>query len=86
MRASADRITKTPNVCGGRACIRGHRIPVWVLERYRQFGQSDGDILRAYPSLTSGDLEAAREYAAAHAIEIERDIQENEAGEEGLVE
>ena len=80
------RITIDPDVRFGKPCIRGHRIPVWVLERYRQLGQSNADILRAYPSLTPADLKAAWEYVKAHANEIDRDIRENEAGEEGLVE
>ena len=85
MPAATDRITKTEGVCGGDACIRGHRIPVWVLVGYRRLGTSDADLLRNYPSLSPADLEAAWEYAAANAEEIERAIRENEEGEEGLV-
>jgi uncharacterized protein (DUF433 family) len=86
MPATTERITKTPGVCGGDACIRGHRIPVWVLEGYRRLGKSDADLLRAYPSLTAADLQAAWEYAAANVEEIDRAIRENEEGDEGLVE
>jgi uncharacterized protein (DUF433 family) len=86
MPATTDRITKRPDICGGDACIRGHRIPVWVLVGYRQFGLSDAEILHAYPSLTACDLEAAWEYADGHAEEIACAIRENEAGEAGLVE
>jgi uncharacterized protein (DUF433 family) len=86
MPASSDRITKTPGVQGGDACIRGHRIPVWVLVGYRRLGKSDADLLRDYPSLTPADLEAAWEYAAANPDEIDNAIRENEEGEEGLVE
>jgi uncharacterized protein (DUF433 family) len=86
MPATSDRITKTPGVCGGDACIRGHRIPVWVLVGYRRLNQSDTDLLRAYPSLTPADLRAAWEYAVANPEEIDRTIRENEEGEEGLVE
>lgn len=78
-------ITKDPTRCGGDACIRGTRIPVWVLVNYRRLGGSDADLLRDYPSLTPADLEAAWEYAA-NAEEIDRVIRENEEGEEGLVE
>jgi uncharacterized protein (DUF433 family) len=52
----------------------------------RRLGSSDAEILRCYPSLQSADLEAAWEYAAGNAAEIERAIQENEEGDEGLVE
>jgi uncharacterized protein (DUF433 family) len=86
MPATIERITKTPGVCGGDACIRGHRIPVWVLVNYRRLGGGDAVLLRDYPSLTAADLEAAWEYAGAHAEEIERAIRENEEGEDGLVE
>jgi len=81
MPATTDHITKTPGVCGGDACIRGHRIPVWVLVGYRRLGRSDADLLRDYPSLTRADLEAAWEYAAANPDEIDRALQENEEGE-----
>ncbi len=86
MPAMTDRIVKTPGVCGGDACIRGHRIPVWVLAGYRQLGKSDAELLRDYPSLVPADLDAAWEYAAANPQEIDRAIRENEEGEEGLVE
>jgi uncharacterized protein (DUF433 family) len=86
MATITDRITKTPDICGGDACIRGHRIPVWVLVGYRQLGLNDAEVLRNYPSLTVTDLEAAWEYAAAHPEEIKQAIRENEEGEECLVE
>ncbi len=86
MPTTTDRITKTPGICGGRACIRGHRIPVWVLVGYRELGQSNAEILRGYPTLTTADLEAAWEYAAISAEEIERDIRQNEEGDPGFVE
>jgi uncharacterized protein (DUF433 family) len=86
MSVTIDRITKTPGVCGGDACIRGHRIPVWLLVGYRQLGKSDADLLGDYPQLTAADLQGAWEYAAANPKEIDDDIRANEAGEEGLVE
>jgi uncharacterized protein (DUF433 family) len=85
MPATTERITKSPAICGGDACIRGHRIPVWGLVNYRRLGASDADILRAYPALTPRDLEAAWEYATTHADEIDRAISENERGKEGFV-
>jgi uncharacterized protein (DUF433 family) len=86
MPTTTDRITKTADVCGGDACIRGSRIPVWALVNYRRLAGGEADILLAYPSLTPADLEAAWEYAAVHTDEIDRSIRENEAGEEGFVE
>jgi uncharacterized protein (DUF433 family) len=86
MPSTTERITKTAGICGGRACIRGHRIPVWVLVGYRELGRNDDEILRSYPSLTPADLEAAWDFAAVNAAEIERDIRENEDGDPGFVE
>ena len=86
MPATVRWISKKPDRCGGDACLRDTRITVWGLVNYRRLGASDADILQAYPGLTAADLEAAWEYAAAHAEEIDRDIRENEAGEEGFVE
>jgi len=83
---ATERIIKNPEVCGGDACTRGHRIPVWLLVNFRRLGGSAEEILHAYPSLTRADLDDAWEYAAAHAREIDRAIQENEAGDEGLAE
>ena len=76
----AERVTKTPDICGGRACIEGHRIPVWVLAAYRQMGKSNAELLTYYPQLTEVDLAAAWEYADAHPDEIDRDTRENEEG------
>ena len=86
MPATASWISKKPDRCGGDACIRETRIPVWVLVNYRRLGASDADILGAYPGLTPSDLEAARDYAAANREEIDRAIRENEEGEAGFVE
>jgi uncharacterized protein (DUF433 family) len=86
MQTTKSRITKTPGVCGGDACVEGHRIPVWVLVGYRQLGRTDAELLRDYPTLTTADLKSAWEYAAANPNEIHRAIKENEEGESGIVE
>ena len=71
-------IVATPGVCGGSARIIRTRIPVWVLERMRQLGVSEIDILRSYPTLRAVDLVQAWSYASHHASEIEQTIRENE--------
>jgi len=75
-------IRKTPGVCGGDACIRFTRIPVWLLVEYRRIGTSDQTLLEAYPdSLTQTDLDASWAYFAAHPQEIERNIWENQVSD-----
>ncbi|MBW3623459.1 MAG: DUF433 domain-containing protein [Armatimonadetes bacterium] len=71
------RIFCIPGVCGGKPCIAGTRIPVWVLEHFRRSGASDAEILKAYPSLTAGDLVAAWQYAHIHEKEINTQIKQN---------
>ena len=85
MATMIERIAKTADICGGNACVRGQRIPVWVLANFRRLGGSEDDVLRAYPSLGPADLQAAWEYTAAHPDEIDRAIRDNESGEAGLV-
>ena len=82
MPATASWISKKADRCGGDACVRDTRIPVWVIEGYRRLGASDAEILVAYPSLSLPDLEAAWAYVAANVEEIDRAIRENEEGEE----
>lgn len=72
-------ISKTPGVCGGDACVRDTRVPVWVLEGYRRKGLTVAQLLHAYPGLSTEDLGHAFEYAADHADEIEEALRDNEA-------
>jgi uncharacterized protein (DUF433 family) len=59
-----DRITFDPQVMGGRACIRGMRIPVSVIVGQVAHGASVEEILQGYPDLESEDIRQALEYAA----------------------
>jgi uncharacterized protein (DUF433 family) len=71
-------VQKTPNVCGGDACIRNSRITVHGLVHYRQLGLSDQRILEVIPGLTQDDLAAAWDYYSCHPAEIEEAIRLNE--------
>ncbi len=59
-----DRITFNPEIMGGRACIRGMRIPVSVIVRQIAHGATVEEILRGYPDLQREDIQQAIEYAA----------------------
>ena len=78
MSTATDRITKTPGVCGGNACILGTRITVWGLVARRKLGLADAAIMERVQGLTQADLEAAWQYAATHSEEIEEAIRRNE--------
>lgn len=62
--AEFDRITFDPQTMGGRACIRGMRIPVSVIIGQIAHGASVEEILADYPDLEPEDIKQALEYAA----------------------
>ena len=59
-----DRITFDPHVMGGRACIRGMRIPVSVVVSQVAHGADFNEILADYPDLEREDIQQALQYAA----------------------
>jgi uncharacterized protein (DUF433 family) len=59
-----DRITFDPKIMGGRACIRGMRIPVSVIIGQIAHGATVSEVLSDYPDLEPGDVQQALEYAA----------------------
>lgn len=64
-----DRITTDPQVCHGKACIKGTRIMVSVILDNLAANVSTAEILQNYPSLTVEDINAAVAYAAELARE-----------------
>jgi type III restriction enzyme len=70
-------VQKTPNVCGGNACIRNTRITVWGLVEWRKIGLSDERILEIIQGLTPEDLAIAWEYYREHQAEIDEEIRLN---------
>ena len=58
------RITFDPKIMGGRACIRGMRIPVSVIVSQFAHGAAQEEILNDYPDLEPEDLREALGYAA----------------------
>ena len=59
-----NRITFDPLIMGGRACIRGMRIPVSVIVGQIAHGASFEEIVKDYPDLEIQDIQQAIEYAA----------------------
>ena len=59
-----DRITFQPEILGGRACIRGMRIPVSLILGQIAHGATHEEILEQYPDLETADIQQALEYAA----------------------
>lgn len=86
MATTTTWISKQPGRAGGEACVRDTRITVWGLESHRRLGLGDDEIISSIPGLTQADLEAAWEYVVSHRREIDAAIQDNEAGQGGIVE
>ena len=78
LAATKSWVQKTPNVCGGDACIRNTRISVHGIVHYRQLGFSDQRLPELIQGLTREDLIAAWDYYDSHAPEIEEAIRLNE--------
>jgi len=64
-----DYISTDPNICHGKACITGTRIPASVVLENLATGLPEGEIIRSYPALTGDAIRAATAYAAALARE-----------------
>ena len=60
-----ERIVSDPEVMLGKACIKGTRIPVELILRCLDRGQSVDDVVEAFPGLTREDVRAARSWARA---------------------
>jgi uncharacterized protein (DUF433 family) len=65
----SERISVDPNICHGKACIRGTRVMVSVVLDNLAAGLGAAEIVRSYPSLQPDDVAAAIAYAAELARE-----------------
>lgn len=68
---SLERITHDPAVMGGKPCIRGMRVTVGTIMGLLAAGQSEDQILAAYPYLEPDDVRAALTYTAWRTQETE---------------
>ena len=64
-----DYIVIDPEICHGRACIRGIRVMVSVILDNVAAGSSTTEIIKNYPSITPEAIQAAIAYAAELARE-----------------
>jgi uncharacterized protein (DUF433 family) len=74
-----DRISQTPGVLGGDACIRDTRIAVWTLVQLKILGRSEEQLIADFPGLTALDMTAAWDYYRAHTTEIDHAIADEQA-------
>lgn len=58
-------VTMDPDVCAGRPCFAGHRVPIATALSRLDAGESLAEIQCDYPWLTGDHIAAARAYAAS---------------------
>ena len=62
--ALLERISIDPEVCGGRPCVRGHRIWVSLVLDLLAGGMPVAELLAEYPTLEEADIRACIAYGA----------------------
>lgn len=63
------RIEAKTSVMMGKPCVKGTRIPVYLLLERLAAGESAEQLLAAYPQLADDDLRACLQYAATLAAD-----------------
>lgn len=63
-----ERIIFVPKIMGGRACIRGTRIPVSIIVGQIAHGASFEEILEGYPDLEREDIQDALKIAGQFGV------------------
>jgi uncharacterized protein (DUF433 family) len=83
-KSTEDRITRSPEVCGGKACIAGHRVRVLDVVVWREHqGMTPDEIVSHIPTITLADVHAALAYYFDHIDEIQQEMRaEREFSEE----
>jgi uncharacterized protein (DUF433 family) len=72
-------IEKTPGICGGRACIAGHRIRVQdIVVWHEKRGYSPDEIVDMFPGISLADVYAALTYYFDNRQEIEVEFRKSD--------
>ena len=76
----SEHIEITPNICGGKPRITGHRIKVQdIVIWHERMGMSPDEIIYHHPTITLADVYAALAYYHDHKEEIRGEIESGEA-------
>jgi uncharacterized protein (DUF433 family) len=78
--STKDRISRTPGVCGGKACIAGHRVRVLdIVVWHEHQGMTADEIVSHVPTITLGDVHAALAYYFDHIEEVQEEMRAERA-------
>jgi uncharacterized protein (DUF433 family) len=64
-----ERISVNPEICHGKACIKGTRVMVSIILDNLAEGIEVEEIMKNYPALNKEDIQASLEYASVLAKE-----------------
>jgi len=59
------RIAINKEICHGKPCIKGTRIPVYLILEMIEYGLSFEQVLEEYPHITKEDIQACLKFAKA---------------------
>ena len=72
-------IERTPGVCGGKACITGHRVRVSdIVVWHEKRGYCPEEIVALFPGISLSDVFAALTYYLDHQSEIEDELRQSD--------
>lgn len=75
-----ERIIRTPGICGGKACIAGHRVRVLdIVVWHEHQGMTPDEIVSHVPSITLADVHTALAYYFDHIEEIREEMRAERA-------
>ena len=66
----ASHFVRDPDICNGQTTIKGTRVILRSVLASLAAGESEEQILEAYPALTRDDLRAGVAFAAASALDV----------------
>ncbi len=64
-----EKIVSDPQICSGKPCIKGTRIPVHIILDLLAAGETFEGVIKAYPNITNEQIRACLEYASVLADE-----------------
>lgn len=64
-----EKIISDSEICSGKPCIKGTRIPVHIILELLAVGENYEEIKKAYPNINNEDIMACLDYAALLAEE-----------------
>lgn len=85
MSTVAPHIEITPDVCGGKPRVAGHRIKVQDIVIWTEQGQSPDDIIARITSLNLAEVHAALAYYYDHQAVIDQHIRDDAEFVESLI-